>query len=128
MTITANTFVLQEMPSAGKAWHVSLQSADVSGAEIIKAAESGYTHYLTYLNIRTDAAMDISIGSGETTPGTIDTVHMGPIPVSAECGIFPWKAPVRQGMKCTASAGLYVDSTAGGTMWIEAHGFTVKNT
>lgn len=126
MAITANTFNLQALPTAGKAWQVSLQSEDLSGCEAIKAAESGYTHYITSLHIRTDAAMDISIGSGGDGGTSVTTVHIGPVPVDAASGFYLWKSPEKMGLKCTSGLSIAIDSSASGTVWIEAHGFTVE--
>jgi len=126
MTITANTYNIEALPTAGNVWRVSLQSEDVTGCEAIKAAETGYTHYITKLLIRTDAAMDLSIGSGGDGGTSVTTVHIGPVPLDAASGIFVWKAPERSGLKCTKSLSIAIDSTAAGTIWIEAYGLTAK--
>lgn len=81
MTIVANTYDMKTIPSAGKDWHESLQTEDASGCGAIKPAESGFSHYLTKLKIRTDAGMDISIGSGGDDGDAVTTVHFGPIPM-----------------------------------------------
>jgi hypothetical protein len=122
MAIVANTYNMKTIPTAGKDFHLSLQSEDVSGAEAILAAESGFSHYITKLNIRADAAMDVSIGSGGDTGTGVTTVHFGPIPLDANTGYWSWKAPRGMGIKCTANLSITIDSTAGGTIWIEAHG------
>ncbi len=126
MTITANTYNIAELPNEGLFFYRSLQSEDVSGAEELVAAVAGATHYITDLLIRTDAAMDVSIGSGETT-GSVTTVHIGPVPLDAASGIFIWKAPPGFGLKCTASSAFDIDSSAAGTIWIEARGKTCRN-
>lgn len=125
MAITANTFTLVTLPTRGVLFYKSLQSEDVSSAEEVAAAVSGSTHYLTRLLIHADAAMDISIGSGETT-GAVTTVHFGPVPLDATNGVFLWEAPPGMGVQCTTSTAIVIDSTAGGTIWIEAHGKTCK--
>ena len=122
MTIAANTYDMRTIPTAGRDFHLSLQSADVSGAEAILAAASGYSHYITKLIIRADAAMDVSIGSGGDGGSSVTTVHFGPIPLAAADGAFEWEAPPRMGIKCTADLSITIDSTGGGTIWIEAHG------
>lgn len=80
MSIEANVFDMRTIPSAGKNWYESLQTEDVTGAEEIKEAESGFSHYITKLKLRTDAPMDISIGSGQGG-GAVTTVHFGPVPI-----------------------------------------------
>jgi len=131
MTIEANTFDMRALPSAGKDWHESLQTEDARGSEAIKAAESGHSHYITKLKIRTDvlAVMDVSIGSGETD-GAVTTVHFGPIPLKRalqQDKVFNWKAPRGMGVKCTSGLSIAIDSTAEGTMWVEADGRTCKD-
>jgi hypothetical protein len=123
MTITANTYTMEELPTDGVLFYKSLATEDGTGAEEILAASSGHTHYLTKLQINADAAMDVSIGSGETTEA-ITTVHFGPIPLDATGGRFLWEAPPGMGIKCTAATAIIVDATAAGTIWIEAHGKT----
>lgn len=126
MALTPNTFNIVELPREGVLFYKSLQSEDVTGAEDIAAAVAGKTHYITSLLVRTDAAMDIDIGSGETT-GAVTTTHIGPVPLDAASGIFLWRAPHGMGLKCTSSTAFVIDSTAAGTIWIEAHGKTCKD-
>ncbi len=133
MAIVANTFDMRTIPSAGKEWHESLQTEDARGAETIKAAESGFSHYITKLEIRLDVTMDVSVGSGETAEA-VTTVHFGPIPLKktgAPGGItappFIWKAPRGKGIKCTSGLSITIDSTSAGTLWIEADGKTCKD-
>jgi hypothetical protein len=123
MAITSNTFTLVALPADGVLFYKSLASEDVTGAEEIAAAASGRTHYLTKLQINADAAMDITIGSGETTDA-VTTTHFGPIPLDATGGRFLWEAPPGMGVQCTAATAIVVDSTGAGTIWIEAHGKT----
>lgn len=123
MAITANTYSLVALPTDGVLFYKSLQSADVTGAEEITAASTGHTHYITKLLVHADAAMDISIGSGETT-GAVTTVHFGPVPLDATFGKFEWEAPPGMGLQCTTATAIVVDSSGAGTIWIEAHGKT----
>ena len=122
MSIVANTYNMRTIPTAGRDFHVSLQTEDASGAEAILAAASGYSHYITKLIIRADAAMDVSIGSGGDGGTAVTTVHFGPIPLAAGSGFFNWEAPLGMGIKCTANLSITIDTSGGGTMWIEAHG------
>ena len=122
MGIVANVYNMRTIPTAGREFHLSLQTGDARACEEILAAASGYSHYITKLVIRTDAAMDVSVGSGEDESDTIITVHFGPIPLAANSGFFEWQAPRLMGIKCTADLSITIDSTATGTMWIEAHG------
>jgi hypothetical protein len=125
MAIVSNTFSIVSVPDDGVLFYKSLQSEDVTGAETIVAAVSGKTHYITHLLIHTDAAMDISIGSGAAA-GALTTVHIGPVPLDATGGIFVWKAPEGFGLQCTNGSLVAIDSTAAGTIWIEARGKTCE--
>ncbi len=125
MAITANTFNLVALPTEGVLFYKSLQSEDASGAEEILAATAGSTHYLTHLTLRGDAAIDFSVGSGESG-SAVETTHIGPVPLNAAGGIFTWDAPPGMGLKFTSAAAIVVDASAG-TIWIEAHGKTCKN-
>jgi hypothetical protein len=122
MAITPNTYNMRTLPSAGKDFFVSLQTEAASGCEAILAAASGYSHYITKLLIRADAAMDVSVGSGGDGGTAVTTVHFGPIPLAAAGGFFEWNAPRGMGIKCTADLSIAIDSVGDGTMWIEAHG------
>lgn len=130
MGITANTFDMRTLPSAGKDWHESLQTEDARGCEEIKAAESGFSHYITKLTICADTNKDVAIGSGETADA-VTTVHFGPIPfkiaVGATISKFNWEAPPKMGIKCTSGLSVTIDSSALGTLSIEAHGKTCKD-
>ena len=129
MSIVANTYNMRTIPTAGRDFHVSLQTEDASGAEAILAAASGYSHYITKLIIRADAAMDVSIGSGGDGGTAVTTVHFGPIPFKGQgaSGQYDWKAPRGKGIKCTSGLSIAVDSTALGTLWIETDGKTCKD-
>ena len=131
MTIVANTYDMKTLPSAGKDWHVSLQTEDARGCEAIKAAESGHSHYITKLKIRVDVSMDVSVGSGGDGGTEITTVHFGPIPLkkspTSQNYEFEWQAPRGMGIKCTSGLSTAIDSTVLGTLWIEADGRTCKD-
>ena len=125
MAITTNTFTVVALPTAYKEWNKSLYSADLSGCEDIMAAEAGYSHYLTYLKIRSATALTITVGSGETT-GAVTTIHLGPIPFDAASGIEIFTLPRGIGMKCTEGLALTVDASGAGATWIQARGVTAR--
>jgi hypothetical protein len=125
MAITSNTINVVEIPTAGADWVISMSSEDISGGETLKAAVAGSSHYIKRLMVRADAAMDITIGSGEAD-GAVTTIHIGPVPLDAASGYFPISFG-NKGMKCTSGATLTIDSTAAGTVWIYAEGRTCKD-
>jgi len=134
MTIVANTYDMRTLPSAGKDWHVSLQTADARGCEAIKAAETGFSHYITKLVVHSDVSMDVSVGSGGDDGTEVTTVHFGPIPLKKSGpaqGLtvipFIWNAPRGKGIKCTSGLSIAIDSTIIGALSIEANGKTCKD-
>jgi hypothetical protein len=122
---TMNTWALECIPSAGKDWFINGSSENASAVEELKAAESGYTHYVTRIIIRTDSTTDLTIGSGETVGGTIDTVHIGTIPLAAGFGFYSWKAPNGMGLKFTAGKSITIKASAG-TCHVEMWGRSCK--
>jgi hypothetical protein len=87
-------------------------SADASGVEeLVAAPAAGLSIYVDHLTIASDAAISISIGEGETVPGTIDTVHLGPIPFAVNQQM-QWNF-LNGGMKLTAATNLVVEAGAG---------------
>jgi len=125
MAITPNTINVQDLPTAGADWNVSLYSADLSGCEEIKAAVARANIYLTRIQIRTATALTLTIGSGETT-GAVTTIHLGPIPFDAASGFFAISFPDKKGMKCTEGLALVIDADGAGATWVYAEGRTCK--
>lgn len=122
MAITANTYNIVDIPSRANEWHVSLYSADISGCEIIKAAEAGKSHYLKRIEFRCATEMTVTIGSGANA-GAVLTVHLGPIPLDAASGVFV-KTFCGKGLKCTSGLALTIDASAAGPIAIFADGGT----
>jgi len=95
-------------------------SADASGVEQLVAAVAGKSIYLDHLTISSDSAISISIGEGETVPGTIDTVHLGPIPFAANQQM-QWNF-LNGGMRLTAATSLVVEASGAGNICVFASG------
>jgi len=123
MAITTNTYNVVELPMQGSLFYLSLTSADLSGAEVALAAVAGKTHYITHINFRSDAAIDLEIGSGEDVAGTVTVVHIGTVPLDADSGFFEWNAPAGKGLKCTSNKLIAIKASAG-TAWVELRGKT----
>jgi len=83
MAITTNAIILQRPPSDSSEFSLSMYSADLSDAESLLAAKTGSCHFVQKITIFCASAITISIGSGETTPGTIDAIYLGPLPFTA---------------------------------------------
>ena len=124
MAITNNTFNVVNPPIEGNNWAVSVYSANASGGEDIKAAESGKSHYVRKLIIATQSVSDLTvdIGSGQDTG--ITTIHLGPIPMPDAGGSITIDFGDDKMLKCTAGASLAVDTSAECPIWIYAEGKT----
>jgi len=58
-------------------------TADASGCEELVPGVAGKSIVLDHLRVSSDTALSVSIGEGESAPGTPDTVSLGPVPLAA---------------------------------------------
>ncbi|MGD0277483.1 MAG: hypothetical protein ABSB79_15805 [Syntrophales bacterium] len=103
-------------PGVGKfGFFLNATSANASGCEELKAAPSaGLSIYVDHLTISSDSAITVSIGESETTPGSPDTVLLGPVPFAVnQC--IQWNF-LNGGMKLTAAKSLVVDASGAGNI------------
>ena len=115
MAITVTT------PAAGTfGFFANGTSADASGVEQLKAGTAGKSIYLYHLSISSDSAISISIGEGETVPGTIDTVLLGPVPFAINQQM-QWNF-LNGGMKLTTATALVVEGSGAGNINVFASG------
>jgi hypothetical protein len=126
-TVTTNTFTIEQLPTEGDVWHVSLYSADWSTVGVLKAAVTGKSHYITRLNVRTATTTNLSIGSGGTGTDAVTTIHIGLIPLNAACGVFPWNAPPGMGLKCTSATEITLETSGAAPLWVEVWGKTCSD-
>ena len=116
MAITVTT------PSPGRSGFIlNATSADASGCEELKAAPAAGTSIIVdHLTINNgSSALSITIGEGETNPGSVDAALIGPISMAANTSIqfnFPY------GMVLTAAKSLTVDASGAGNICIFAQG------
>ena len=102
---------------------INATSADASGTEELKAAPAaGVSILVNTLTINNGAsAISITIGEGETTPGSVDTALIGPIAMAVNTSIqFDFSRV--GGMKLTAAKSLVVDASGAGAVCIFATG------
>ena len=108
-------------PKPGKfGWFLNATSADASGVEELKAAVAGKSIYIDHLTISSDAGITISIGEGETVPGTVDTIWIGPV-VFAANETIQWNF-LNGGMKLTSATSLVVDTSGAANINVFASG------
>jgi len=102
-------------PSCGLfGFHANGTTADASGVEELHAAVAGRSIYVDHVTISSGAAISISIGEGETVPGTMDTVLIGPVPFAANQSM-QWNFR-NGGMKLTAAKNLVVGASGAGNL------------
>ncbi len=104
-------------------WIKNVRSDDISGTEeILAAGGGGISHYITKLFINSTDAITITIGAGETGPGSVAAVIMGPISFAAkQTLIWTFEFPI----KVAADTSITCDASAGGVVNIFVEGFTL---
>lgn len=125
MAITVNDLTSKgdiRLAQKSKFWALNGTSADASGCEQLKAAPAtGLSLHITSLIISSAAAITITIGEGETTPGTPDAVILGPIAFAAN-QTLPWKFD--KPITLTAATNLVVDASGAGAVTVFVEGYT----
>lgn len=106
--------------SIGGAFILNATSADASGCEELKAAPgAGKSLCLRHLTVNSAAAITITIGEGETTPGSVDTALLGPIAFAVDQSM-QWD--FYPALKLTANTSLTVDASGSGNVCVFAQG------
>jgi hypothetical protein len=96
-------------------------SADASGVEeLVAAPAAGLSIYVDHLTIASDSAISISIGEGETVPGSVDTVLLGPVPFAVNQQM-QWNF-LNGGMKLTSATSLVVGASGAANICIFVSG------
>jgi hypothetical protein len=129
MAITDNAIVVRTIPFEGDTWSIAMYSADMSGAEELKAAVSGSSHYIMYLELHTASSITLSIGADETVAGTMDYTYIGPITFTAAGPHYirdftqPSALPLK-GFKLPSGSSLMIDASGAGPVFVYAEGKT----
>jgi hypothetical protein len=98
---------------------VNGNSADLSSCEELVSAVAGKSIYVERVVISFGAAINISIGEGETT-GSITTTRIGPIYGAQNSTV---EVSFNRPLKLTANTSLTTDSSGAGAVTITATGF-----
>jgi hypothetical protein len=109
-------------PQPGKfGWILNGVSADISACEELKATPGvGLSIVVDHITINNGAgAQSITIGQGESGPGSVETALIGPIAMAVNTSL-QWDFP--QGMVLTANKSLTADSTSNTAVCIFAYG------
>lgn len=110
-------------PTPGKfGWIINATCSDASACEEIKAAPgAGLSIIIDHLTINNGAAgtQSITIGSGETGPGSVEAALIGPIAMAINSSI-QWDFP--QGLVLPVNKSLTVDSDDTHDLLIFAYG------
>jgi len=108
--------------SQGGSFIVNAYSANAMGCEEMKAAPgTGQAIYLKTLYINVASPITVTIGEGETTPGSVDTILIGPISFGTNGSNFEYS--FYPALKLTDNKSLVVDSSATGPVVIVIEGF-----
>lgn len=103
-------------------WQAAATSADASGCEEIKATPgSGYQLCIERLFIYIGAAITVTVGSGETGPGSVEGDKIGPLGGAAGTYVLDCRD---RPIALTANKSLTFDASGAGTVCIYAEGFT----
>lgn len=116
MAITVN-----EIQVKRKGFVVNAISADLSGAEELKAAVAGKSIHLTSIDVITAATITVTIGAGETA-GAVTTALLGPS-IAFTAALVPWKMQFIPSIKLDANVALTVDASGAGQTHIVVQGF-----
>ena len=106
-------------PQPGKfGWIINAVSADISGAEELKAAIAGKSIIVDHITINNTGAQTITIGEG-ITGAAVTTAIIGPIAMPANSSI-QWDFP--SGIVLTAATNLSCDASSNTAVCIFAFG------
>lgn len=106
VTVTSNA---TGPTSQGGSFIVNARSTDAIACEELIAAPSTGAIYIRSLFVRTVSPVAVTIGEGETTPGSADTTLIGPITFGANAA--PFQQEFYPALKLTDSKPLVVDAS-----------------
>jgi hypothetical protein len=109
-------------PTPGKfGWIINATCSDASACEELKAAIPGASIIIDHVTLNNGSAgtQDITIGQGESGPGSVETALIGPCSMDVNSSL-QWNFP--QGMVLTAGKSLTVDSGDTHNLMIFAYG------
>jgi hypothetical protein len=103
-------------------WQVNATSADASGCEeIVATPGTGYHLVISRLIIYIGAAITVTVGSGETGPGSVEGDKIGPLGGAAGTYVLDVR---EHPVLLTANKSLTFDASGPGTVCIYVEGFT----
>lgn len=98
---------------------VNANSADLSGCEELKAAAAGKSIYIERLTVNSEAALNVTIGEGETA-GAVTTIVVGPLYLAANGTV---STAFEKALKLTAATALTIDASGAGNVTVIVEGF-----
>ncbi len=103
-------------------WISNGNSADASGAEVLKAAPgAGVQLLVDKLVISSGAAITVTVGSGESA-SAVETVIWGPVHMAANSQVI-WKP--ERAAQLAANKALVIDASGAGDVTVIAEGRSV---
>jgi len=108
--------------SQGGSFIVNAYSANAINCEQLKAAPgTGQAIYIRNLTVNAASPITVTIGEGETTAGSVDTVLIGPLQFGTNSDKMAWD--FYPALKLTDNKSLVVDTSATGPVVIIIQGF-----
>jgi len=108
--------------SQGGSFIINAYSANAAGCEQLKAAPgTGKAIYIRNLTVNAASPITVTIGEGETTAGSVDTVLIGPLQFGTNSDKMAWD--FYPALKLTDNKSLVVDTSATGPVVIIIQGF-----
>ena len=109
--------VTRPVPKVG--FIANATSADASGCEEIMAAVAGKSIKIRHMTVNVTDALTVTIGEGESGPGSVTTALIGPIAMAANSSLQWNFNPL---MELTAATSLTVDTSGAGAICIFCQG------
>jgi hypothetical protein len=110
MALVNNSITVHQVPPEGGIFVKSLYDDVTTVVELVAGVALKH-NYLTRFKIKCSTACTVKIGSGST--GNLDTLHIGPIPMTADDNSFCLDFNGSSGMKCDLGKALVLQISAG---------------
>jgi len=121
--VTTTTPAVDNFPPRNNAgaFMVNATSSDASACEALVAAPgSGKYIFVKHITINATSPNSVTVGEGETTPGSVDTVLVGPVYLGAGTSLqWEFNPP----LKLTTNKSLTVDTSDTGKVMFFIQGY-----
>jgi len=125
VTVTGSRAAIEANPNQSiTKWQINAASGDASGCEeIVAAPGAGKCLCVERLIIGIGAAITVTVGSGETGPGSVEGDKLGPIGGAGGTYVIEFGGGAKA-MQLTANKALTFDASGAGAVCVYAEGYT----